>query len=561
MTSVNNIETEYSDISRKMEWPTLFQTIRTKSSDNKYTFAEAAKPQNQEFNRYRDVNPYDHSRIVLKKGPTDYVNANLVKVEKANRQYILTQGPTIKTVSHFWLMVWEQKTAAIIMLNKLIEKKQEKCSQYWPGKIGTEHILKLDDVGLQVEYISHSDYQHYLTRQFKLTELSSSESRTIVQYHYTTWPDFGVPGSPTVFLEFLRRVRAQGVLDDTVGPAIVHCSAGIGRSGTFCLVDSVLVLIEKDGQNSVDVKEILLEMRKYRMGLIQTHEQLRFSYQAIIEGAKNLSCPDKDNCNLLPPISTTTSDPSIRSINNGVLSTGNKMEDEDDDDEPPPLPPPRADSLAHPQLIPVRLTVNNSKPGVIEEEEDEIFSKCPVGPLPQAPPMEEEGSSEDELEDSSSDGDDLLEAIEWGAADGRHPHHLQDDDDDDNDDEEDDVYDDMVESNSVLSNETRGESGKSKDSKDVHNISAAGVGSDQNENERTTSPTTTTDDPNNPTSPTTQSPTSPAAEQRQRHRQERQQKIAAQVREMKRRQRSNERQQNNGGVWRQLKRPKTSLPD
>lgn len=217
------------------------QEIKAESASNVYTFTECLKPQNKIYNRYRDVSPYDHSRIVLKRGPSDYINANLVKVMKANRLYILTQGPLLSTIGHFWLMIWEQDSKAVLMLNKLVEKKQEKCSQYWPMKVGS--VMKLEDVGLSVEYVEHEDYSHYLTRTLKVTDTESGVSKNIIQFHYTTWPDFGVPESPTLFLEFLKKVRAAGVLEATVGPAVVHCSAGIGRSGTFCLVDSCLVLV------------------------------------------------------------------------------------------------------------------------------------------------------------------------------------------------------------------------------------------------------------------------------------------------------------------------------
>ncbi|KAH8018418.1 hypothetical protein HPB51_006040 [Rhipicephalus microplus] len=120
----------------------------------------------------------------------------------------------------------------------------------------------------------------------------SGQKRVVLHLHYTTWPDFGVPESPAAFLAFLQAVRESGALDVDVGPPVVHCSAGIGRSGTFCLVDSCLVLIEANGGrlDRVDVQEVLLEMRKYRMGLIQTPDQLRFSYLAILEGARALSC-------------------------------------------------------------------------------------------------------------------------------------------------------------------------------------------------------------------------------------------------------------------------------
>lgn len=219
------------------------QKIRSESLKTNHQCLEALKPQNKILNRYRDVSPYDHSRIKLGRGSTDYINANLIKVAKANRQYILTQGPLPNTIGHFWLMVWEQKSKAVLMLNKLLEKKQEKCSQYWPLKIGKEHVMQFDDVGLTLEYVEFQDHSYYLTRLLRLTDVYTENTRDIIQFHYTTWPDFGVPTSPTAFLEFLRKVREAGVLEDDVGPSVVHCSAGIGRSGTFCLVDSCLVLV------------------------------------------------------------------------------------------------------------------------------------------------------------------------------------------------------------------------------------------------------------------------------------------------------------------------------
>ncbi|XP_017775945.1 PREDICTED: tyrosine-protein phosphatase non-receptor type 61F-like isoform X2 [Nicrophorus vespilloides] len=395
----NNIETEYLELNRNLGWPLLYQKIRAKSVSNNYTQLESVKPQNKPLNRYRDVSPYDHSRIVLKKGSTDYINANLICVKKAKRRYILTQGPLCNTVNHFWLMVWEQGSKAVLMLNKLIEKKQEKCHQYWPSKTGSEHAMVMENVGLTLEYVEYHDYSYYLTRTLKLTDTESGESRQIIQFHYTTWPDFGVPSSPTAFLEFLKKVRDAGALEEDVGPAIVHCSAGIGRSGTFCLVDSCLVLIESYGQNAVDIKEILLELRHYRMGLIQTIEQLRFSYQAIIEGAKKLSepCEDKENCN-------------------SDLIVSNNIEEvveahSSDEEEPPPLPPPRMDSLNRNCGPPIDRPLPNipnstSLSDFSYPESDSEKESCPSGPLPTVPGEDEEDedddtSSVDEVEDET----------------------------------------------------------------------------------------------------------------------------------------------------------------
>lgn len=135
--------------------------------------------------RYRDVNPYDHSRIVLKRQniDTDYINANLVKLERAKRQYILCQGPLEHTVGHFWLMVWEQQSKAILMLNKIVEKKQIKCHPYWPKAEGQR--MELHEVGLTVEFLTAENYKNFSKRLFRITDLESTKSREVIQFHYT----------------------------------------------------------------------------------------------------------------------------------------------------------------------------------------------------------------------------------------------------------------------------------------------------------------------------------------------------------------------------------------
>ena len=127
------------------------------------------------------------------------------------------------------------------MLNRVFEKGQLKCHQYWP--IATGDSMSFEDVGLTLENVHSVPGDHYTVRKFRLTDDDSGESREIEHYHYTTWPDFGVPQCPDTFLEFLRAVRASGSLAEDVGPPVVHCSAGIGRSGTFVLVDSCLVMV------------------------------------------------------------------------------------------------------------------------------------------------------------------------------------------------------------------------------------------------------------------------------------------------------------------------------
>lgn len=267
-----------------MGWDKLFREIKLICAGYNLPYTAAKLPENKSRNRYRDVSPFDHNRVKLLEIDNDYINASLIELPKADRKYILTQGPLNHTAGHFWQMVWEQKSAAVIMLNKIIEKGTMKCSQYYP--LGDEPF-PFTEFGFTVTNKRQQIYPNYTVRYLDLQNDKTGKVREIFQFHYTAWPDFGVPESPAAFLDFLNCVRDHDVLESSVGPAVIHCSAGIGRSGTFVLVDSCLIFIEKDIQ--FDVKETLLELRKQRMGLIQTVDQLRFSYCAIAEGARAMT--------------------------------------------------------------------------------------------------------------------------------------------------------------------------------------------------------------------------------------------------------------------------------
>ncbi|ESO89817.1 hypothetical protein LOTGIDRAFT_218669 [Lottia gigantea] len=290
------IEKELLENDRAKIWNEFYQRMKNEASlqtlDNeKYNVTAARKPENRNKNRYRDVSPYDHSRIVIEKGEDDYINASLVQVPEANRRYILAQGPLEHTAGNFWQAVWEQESKAVIMLNRVIEKGTLKCHQYWPLGVDQHHEdeMLFEDVELKVTLLEEEDYDNYTKRVLGLEDMETGDKREILHFHYTTWPDFGVPSSPTAFLNFLMSVRETGCLETDYGPAFIHCSAGIGRSGTFCLVDSCLVQIERErNMKCVDIRSMLIGMRSYRMGLIQTPDQLRFSYLAVIEGGQRL---------------------------------------------------------------------------------------------------------------------------------------------------------------------------------------------------------------------------------------------------------------------------------
>ncbi|XP_059195800.1 tyrosine-protein phosphatase non-receptor type 2a isoform X1 [Centropristis striata] len=310
------MEQEFEDIDSAGRWQNLYNEIRNQAGE--YPYKVAKLPVNRNLNRYRDVSPYDHSRVKLENSENDYINASLVMVEEAQRAYILSQGPLRNTCGHFWLMIWEQCSKAVIMLNRVIEKGSEKCAQYWPTT--EEQQMSFTDTGFVVRLLAEEDQSHYTIRVLELQNTMTGETREIYHFHYTTWPDFGVPESPASFLNFLFKIRESGSLGAEHGPSVVHCSAGIGRSGTLALVDTCLVLIDRRKTPSVDIQKVLLDMREYRMGLIQTPDQLRFSYMAVIEGAK-----------LIPTVNPAAQQNKQKVISKDVLEP----------DLSPPPPPPR----------------------------------------------------------------------------------------------------------------------------------------------------------------------------------------------------------------------------
>ncbi|XP_007487805.1 tyrosine-protein phosphatase non-receptor type 2 isoform X4 [Monodelphis domestica] len=234
----DTIEREFEEVDAENRWQPMYLEIRSQSHDYPHKVAKSLENRNR--NRYRDVSPYDHSRVKLQNTENDYINASFVAIEEAQRNYILTQGPLPNTCCHFWLMVWQQKSKAVVMLNRIVEKDSIKCAQYWPTK--EDKVMVFEETGFCVRLVSEDVKSYYTVHLLKLENLHSGEIRLISHFHYTTWPDFGVPQSPASFLNFLFKVRESGSLSDEHGPAIIHCSAGIGRSGTFSLVDTCLVL-------------------------------------------------------------------------------------------------------------------------------------------------------------------------------------------------------------------------------------------------------------------------------------------------------------------------------
>ncbi|KAM6991189.1 uncharacterized protein RBU47_015700 [Passerculus sandwichensis] len=231
---------------------------------------------NQNKNRYKSIIPYDHCRVVLQPSDTGngYINASYVDTYRSPRFFIAAQGPLAGTVVDFWHMVWQEKTSVIVMLTGLVEQNKIKCEQYWPEE---EQIYGDFTVTLNNTWTTTG----LVKRIFCLQKAGCALPRAVEQFHYLLWPDHGVPRNPSQLLCLVEVVNKR-VLEAPAGPVLVHCSAGIGRTGTFIALDFLLKMGKAEGK--VDVFRCVQQLREQRVSMVQTKEQYSFLYEALLEG-------------------------------------------------------------------------------------------------------------------------------------------------------------------------------------------------------------------------------------------------------------------------------------
>ncbi|KAL3106747.1 hypothetical protein niasHT_012012 [Heterodera trifolii] len=333
---------KFDEYERNDSWDQVFHKINVESENQTKKLSLCCDLSNtfHEKNRYRNVLPYDQNRIMLRCGVSSesdsYINASPLHLPFAHRNYILTQGPLPNTTCDFWQMIFEQEVSICIMLSKVMEKSFVKCHSYFPSK--DEKKIAFNNWECELEH--EESKPNYIIRRIRLTRLENQgekqrnsppkeqatdnagkerNSRIIHHFQFTTWPDFGVPVHTDHFLNFLEEVRnareklpEPGSEAGTAGPdspIVCHCSAGIGRTGTFVIVDSILSMFERkwkgqqveEGEKNgtendereradrtVDEKMDSLEalvvfIRRHRMGLIQTPQQLRFCWKTIVD--------------------------------------------------------------------------------------------------------------------------------------------------------------------------------------------------------------------------------------------------------------------------------------
>ncbi|KAM4564828.1 receptor-type tyrosine-protein phosphatase delta isoform 3-T3 [Fundulus diaphanus] len=242
-----------------------------------FTWEHSNLEVNKPKNRYANVIAYDHSRVLLSGidgvPGSDYINANYIDGYRKQNAYIATQGALPETFGEFWRMIWEQRSAIVVMMTKLEERSRVKCDQYWPTR-GTETYGLI-----QITLLDTVELATYCVRTFALFKNGSSEKREVRQFQFTAWPDHGVPEHPTPFLAFLRRVKACNPPD--AGPMVVHCSAGVGRTGCFIVIDAMLERIKHE--KTVDIYGHVTLMRAQRNYMVQTEDQYVFIHDALQE--------------------------------------------------------------------------------------------------------------------------------------------------------------------------------------------------------------------------------------------------------------------------------------
>ncbi|CAH8664314.1 unnamed protein product [Schistosoma rodhaini] len=266
-----------------------YESIET---EQQFTWENSNLDMNKPKNRYANVIAYDHSRVVLQSidcvPGSDYINANYIDGYRRMNAYIATQGPTPETFSDFWRMIWEQRVSIIVMMTRLEERSRVKCDQYWPLRGPESFASGL----LLVKPVDTIELAYYTIRTFHLTARGiEDECREVKHFQFTGWPDHGVPEYPIPLLLFIRRVRAtltpntnnmfQSNHNVEQAPIVVHCSAGVGRTGAFIVIDIMLERLKYE--KTVDIYGCVKALRKQRNFMVQTEDQYIFIHSALLE--------------------------------------------------------------------------------------------------------------------------------------------------------------------------------------------------------------------------------------------------------------------------------------
>ncbi|XP_040903375.1 tyrosine-protein phosphatase non-receptor type 11b isoform X3 [Toxotes jaculatrix] len=266
-----------------------FEVLQQQECKLLYPRKEGQKPENKSKNRYKNILPFDTTRVEIRETDpdvpgSDYINANYIRSmheegrhTEEGKVFIATQGCLQNTVIDFWKMLYQENAHVIVMTTKEIERGRNKCVRYWPNLQETKVFGKV-----KVKNVDERPAQDYILRKLEVTHLDREPLRYIWHYQYLSWPDHGVPNEPGGVLWFLEEVnRTQNTIPKT-GPIVVHCSAGIGRTGTIIVIDILIDIINRQGLDcDIDIPKTIQRVRQQRSGMVQTEAQYKFIYMAV----------------------------------------------------------------------------------------------------------------------------------------------------------------------------------------------------------------------------------------------------------------------------------------
>ncbi|NXW65000.1 PTPRJ phosphatase, partial [Eurystomus gularis] len=290
-----NTEVSFSPIKSKMIKVENFESyFKKQQADSNCGFAEeyeelksagvhqpkfaAELAENRGKNRYNNVLPYDISRVKLSdqsSASDDYINANYMPGYNSKKAFIAAQGPLPNTIEDFWRMIWEKNIYSIVMLTKCVEQARTKCEQYWPDQQSKSYG------DIIVTAVSEIVLPEWTIRDFTVEKANTAESHTVRQFHFTSWPDHGVPETTDLLINFRHLVHEYSSQNPIDSPTLVHCSAGVGRTGTFIAIDRLIQQIEME--NTVDVYGVVYDLRMHRPLMVQTEDQYVFLNQCVMD--------------------------------------------------------------------------------------------------------------------------------------------------------------------------------------------------------------------------------------------------------------------------------------
>ncbi|NXH66404.1 PTPRJ phosphatase, partial [Hydrobates tethys] len=294
-----NTEVSFSPIKSKIIKVENFESyFKKQQADSNCGFAEeyeelksagvhqpkfaAELAENRGKNRYNNVLPYDISRVKLSdqsSATDDYINANYMPGYNSKKAFIAAQGPLPNTIEDFWRMIWEKNIYSIVMLTKCVEQARTKCEQYWPDKQSQSYG------DIIVTMVSEIVLPEWTIRDFTVERSNTPESHTLRQFHFTSWPDHGVPETTDLLINFRHLVHEYSSQNPIDSPTLVHCSAGVGRTGTFIAIDRLIQQIEME--NTVDVYGVVYDLRMHRPLMVQTEDQYVFLNQCVMDIIKS----------------------------------------------------------------------------------------------------------------------------------------------------------------------------------------------------------------------------------------------------------------------------------